>query len=74
MKNWTFFSYPKRQVYVDGYVFGSFDSSPYSEYTSYDVNADGATRFTLEAIGLGAKEWISLLEVRGGLESDTLVG
>lgn len=48
---------------LNGVVIGEFDSDSESMFTSIDVEMDQAQTVTLESIGIGESDWISLLEV-----------
>lgn len=53
-----------RQVKIDGDQIGEFDSQSGSIVTSLGIEEDDVRTVTLEAVGIGEDEWISLLEVR----------
>eukprot|EP00903_Cladosiphon_okamuranus_P021365 g19635.t1 len=51
------------KVIINGKKVGEFGSTPGAITTSYDIEKNDVRTVTLEAIGLGRDEWISLLEV-----------
>lgn len=52
-----------RQVNVNGDKIGEFESQSGSTVTSLGIEEDDVHTITLESIGIGKNEWISLLEV-----------
>lgn len=57
------------QVKVNGDKIGEFDSTPESIYTFLGIEEEDVNSVTLESLGIGEDEWISLLEV-----SNTAIG
>lgn len=51
------------QVKLNGDKIGEFESHPGSVSTSLGIQHNGVNTATLESVGIGEDEWISLLEV-----------
>lgn len=51
------------QVKINGDTIGTFDSLSGSTMISLGIQEDGVHTVTLESVGIGKLEWISLLEV-----------